>query len=216
MIPRCLRRGDSFYGIKYVFPVEPGALVRGIPTAHSASPIKDHILSGTDTYDTIIPLTISGNMKYDKMFQSSHIIVAKSDFGASLAFDVTMIRYMIEMEVLGINGTVYSTLGSGGVLIRPTIPVDSISATDTVLTFGMQSIEIGANTGSAIAITEPASDGEIIGTVSSVEYVSLLDARDESTDESYSISIDEYSNEHCYAILLPIENIQHIQLKERQ
>ena len=33
------------YGLKYVFPTEPGALVKGIPTAHSASPIKEHIYS---------------------------------------------------------------------------------------------------------------------------------------------------------------------------
>jgi DNA-binding Lrp family transcriptional regulator len=29
------------YGLKYVFPTEPGAIVKGIPTAHSASPVKD-------------------------------------------------------------------------------------------------------------------------------------------------------------------------------
>ena len=29
------------YGLKYVFPAQPGALVRGIPTAHSASPLKN-------------------------------------------------------------------------------------------------------------------------------------------------------------------------------
>lgn len=38
------------YGLKYVFPTEPGAMVRGIPTAHSASPIKEHISSGADVY----------------------------------------------------------------------------------------------------------------------------------------------------------------------
>ena len=38
------------YGLKYVFPTEPGAIVRGVPTAHSASPIKEHISSGTDVY----------------------------------------------------------------------------------------------------------------------------------------------------------------------
>lgn len=38
------------YGLKYVFPTEPGAIVKGIPTAHSASPIKDHISSGADVY----------------------------------------------------------------------------------------------------------------------------------------------------------------------
>ena len=38
------------YGLKYVFPTEPGAMVRGIPTAHSASPIREHILAGSDIY----------------------------------------------------------------------------------------------------------------------------------------------------------------------
>ncbi|WP_430812486.1 MULTISPECIES: hypothetical protein [unclassified Carboxylicivirga] len=38
------------YGLKYVFPTEPGAIVRGIPTAHSASPIKEHINAGGDDY----------------------------------------------------------------------------------------------------------------------------------------------------------------------
>lgn len=28
------------YGIKYVFPVKPGHLTRGVPTAHSGSPLK--------------------------------------------------------------------------------------------------------------------------------------------------------------------------------
>ena len=38
------------YGLKYVFPVEPGALVRGIPTAHSASPINEQISDGGEKY----------------------------------------------------------------------------------------------------------------------------------------------------------------------
>ena len=38
------------YGLKYVFPAEPGAMVKGIPTAHSASPIKEQISSGSDIY----------------------------------------------------------------------------------------------------------------------------------------------------------------------
>ena len=38
------------YGLKYVFPIEPGAIVKGIPTAHSASPINEHISSGSDAY----------------------------------------------------------------------------------------------------------------------------------------------------------------------
>ncbi len=38
------------YGLKYVFPAEPGAMVKGIPTAHSASPINKHIVPGRDAY----------------------------------------------------------------------------------------------------------------------------------------------------------------------
>ena len=38
------------YGLKYVFPVKPGALVRGVATAHSAYPINKLISSGNDVY----------------------------------------------------------------------------------------------------------------------------------------------------------------------
>lgn len=38
------------YGLRYVFPTQPSAIVKGIPTAHSASPIKEHISSGSDIY----------------------------------------------------------------------------------------------------------------------------------------------------------------------
>ena len=33
------------YGMKYVFPAEPGRLVRGVPTAHSAAPLAEKIIS---------------------------------------------------------------------------------------------------------------------------------------------------------------------------
>lgn len=33
------------HGLKYVYPQQPGALVRGIVTAHSAQPLKDEIVS---------------------------------------------------------------------------------------------------------------------------------------------------------------------------
>jgi len=38
------------YGLKYVFPVEPGAIVRGVQTAHSAPPISENISQGGDVY----------------------------------------------------------------------------------------------------------------------------------------------------------------------
>lgn len=34
------------HGLKYVYPQKPGALVRGMPTAHSCSPLKEMINSG--------------------------------------------------------------------------------------------------------------------------------------------------------------------------
>ncbi|WP_198416750.1 hypothetical protein [Marinilabilia rubra] len=36
------------YGFRYVFPQKPGAVVRGIPTSHSASPLKEEISSSED------------------------------------------------------------------------------------------------------------------------------------------------------------------------
>jgi hypothetical protein len=37
------------YGLKYVFPVKPGGLVKGIPTAHSATPLSGMVKS-TEPY----------------------------------------------------------------------------------------------------------------------------------------------------------------------
>ena len=37
------------FGLKYVFPAEPGAIAKGIPTAHSAIPIKEKIISSTES-----------------------------------------------------------------------------------------------------------------------------------------------------------------------
>lgn len=33
------------FGVPYIYPQQPGPVVRGIPTAHSASPLVDHIQS---------------------------------------------------------------------------------------------------------------------------------------------------------------------------
>jgi hypothetical protein len=38
------------HGVKYVFPVQPGPVVRGIATAHSASPLKESIDAEQDLY----------------------------------------------------------------------------------------------------------------------------------------------------------------------
>lgn len=36
------------YGLRYVFPIKPGAVVRGVPTSHSAKPLSDQIQSSED------------------------------------------------------------------------------------------------------------------------------------------------------------------------
>ena len=36
------------FGVKYIFPQKPGAVVRGIPTSHSASPLKEQIQSSEE------------------------------------------------------------------------------------------------------------------------------------------------------------------------
>jgi hypothetical protein len=36
------------HGLKYVFPSQPGAMVRGIPTAHSAEPLKSMLMVNPD------------------------------------------------------------------------------------------------------------------------------------------------------------------------
>ncbi|WP_421894086.1 hypothetical protein [Marinoscillum sp.] len=33
------------YGLRYVYPQQPGALVRGVPTAHAAPPLSEEIVS---------------------------------------------------------------------------------------------------------------------------------------------------------------------------
>ncbi|MCQ2256738.1 MAG: hypothetical protein MJZ41_01950 [Bacteroidaceae bacterium] len=38
------------YGLRYVFPAQPGAIVRGVPTAVSASPIKEAINGGSEIF----------------------------------------------------------------------------------------------------------------------------------------------------------------------
>ena len=38
------------HGLKYVYPPIPGAIVRGMPTAFSAEPIKSKISQGLDSY----------------------------------------------------------------------------------------------------------------------------------------------------------------------
>lgn len=71
------------HGLKYVFPVQPQAKVRGVATAISAPPMKEKILSGRDVYvwpdaqgdmrgEAITPLyrTVPAAVRIDPMLHS--------------------------------------------------------------------------------------------------------------------------------------------------
>lgn len=38
------------FGIKVTFPVAPGSIARGVPTAHSGPPLNSHIVGGDENY----------------------------------------------------------------------------------------------------------------------------------------------------------------------
>lgn len=49
------------HGLKYVYPVQPGALCRGMPTAHSAPPLSKRIVS--DEHDQYVWPSGAGTMR---------------------------------------------------------------------------------------------------------------------------------------------------------
>lgn len=76
------------YGIKYVYPVIPGRVVRGIPTASSVSPLKEQLLNnveyvwayhkGNHRGESISPLHENVNLAVEKDKQL-HIKLALLD-----------------------------------------------------------------------------------------------------------------------------------------
>ncbi len=80
------------YGIKYIFPVEPGAIVRGIPTAHSALPISEHFSAGKDVY--VWPYS-KGNVRgqaIEPLYKTIPAIVHKDNLFYELLVIVDTIR----------------------------------------------------------------------------------------------------------------------------
>lgn len=77
------------YGIRYAFPQRPGAIVRGIPTAHSAKPLND-LIDSTENYvwpsgkgtlrgESIIPLypaAINAALKDEVLYELLALIDA--------------------------------------------------------------------------------------------------------------------------------------------
>ncbi len=80
------------YGLKYVFPVEPGAIVKGIPTAHSASPIKEHISSGSDIYVWSYAKGSHRGQAIEPLYKTLPQIVQEDEFFYELLTIVDTIR----------------------------------------------------------------------------------------------------------------------------
>lgn len=70
------------YGLKYVFPQRPGAIVRGMPTAHSAEPMRSYINSEENyvwpvatgqmrgqSIEPLYPGAVEASMKDSKLYE---------------------------------------------------------------------------------------------------------------------------------------------------
>lgn len=80
------------YGLRYVFPTQPGAIIKGIPTAHSASPIKEHISSSSDIYIWPSAKGTHRGQAIEPLFKSIPQIVLKDKLFYELLVIVDTIR----------------------------------------------------------------------------------------------------------------------------
>ena len=91
------------HGVKYVFPQKPGAVVRGIPTAHSAPPLSELIHSKESVYvwrddegtvrgEEIEPLypTVPKAAKIDKAFYELVALVDAIRVGKTREYELAV------------------------------------------------------------------------------------------------------------------------------
>ena len=87
------------HGLKYVFPVQPQSVVRGVATAISASPMKEKIVSGNEQY--VWP-DAKGNMRgasITPLYKTVPVAVAKDDMLYKLLALVDTLRIGRAREV---------------------------------------------------------------------------------------------------------------------
>ena len=83
------------YGVKYVFPQKPGPVVKALPTAHSASPLKEQIQSSENyvwpypkgsvrghSINPLYPSIPEAALKDDKLYQLLALVDALRIGGA--------------------------------------------------------------------------------------------------------------------------------------
>lgn len=67
------------HGLKYVFPVSPGAIVRGLPTAHSAPPLSEQIEAGDTAYVWPDPFGTVSGQTVNPLYPSAIMAARKDD-----------------------------------------------------------------------------------------------------------------------------------------
>lgn len=68
------------YGLKYVFPAEPGSIVKGVATAHSAYPISDRISAGSDeNYVWPYAKGVNKGQAIDPLYKTVPAVVGKDN-----------------------------------------------------------------------------------------------------------------------------------------
>jgi hypothetical protein len=100
------------YGIKYVFPQKPGAIVRGMPTSHSALPLSKSIQSSNVVYvwpdnegsvrgEAIEPLypTVPKAAKIDQPFYELMVLVDAVRVGKSRENQIAVLE--LKKRILG-------------------------------------------------------------------------------------------------------------------
>lgn len=100
------------YGVKYAFPQRPGAIVKGMPTAHSALPLSKLIRSSNTIYvwpdeegsvrgEAIEPLypTIPKAAKIDSVFYELMSLVDAIRVGKSREYEIAVQE--LEKRILG-------------------------------------------------------------------------------------------------------------------
>jgi hypothetical protein len=58
------------HGLKYIYPVTPGILVRGMPTAHSVAPLKEQIVSAGESYVWAFPTGTVRGVAIEPLYSS--------------------------------------------------------------------------------------------------------------------------------------------------
>lgn len=67
------------HGLKYVFPVQPQGIVRGIATAISAAPIKEKIVASTEQYVWPDPIGKNRGASITPLYKTVPMAVASDD-----------------------------------------------------------------------------------------------------------------------------------------